>query len=55
MANQALEKEIKERKRAENERKQNKAALRNSEEQFRNAFENAALLIYSTSGCYEVQ
>jgi PAS domain S-box-containing protein len=42
-ANQALEKEIDERKRAENERKQIEVALRNSEEQFRNAFENASI------------
>ncbi|MGB7895464.1 MAG: PAS domain S-box protein [Microcoleus sp.] len=42
-ANQALEKEIKDRKRAENERKQIEVALRNSEEQFRNAFENASI------------
>jgi len=41
--NQALEKEIKDRKRAENERKQIEVALRNSEEQFRNAFENASI------------
>ncbi|HEY9298894.1 MAG TPA: PAS domain S-box protein, partial [Phormidium sp.] len=43
MANQALEKEINERKRAENECKQIEVALRNSEEQFRNAFENASI------------
>jgi len=42
-ANQALEKEIKDRKRAENERQQIEVALRNSEEQFRNAFENASI------------
>ena len=42
-ANQALEKEIEERKRAENERQQIEVALRNSEEQFRNAFENASI------------
>lgn len=42
-ANQALEKEIDERKRAENERQQIEVALRNSEEQFRNAFENASI------------
>ncbi|MEG4391932.1 PAS domain S-box protein [Microcoleus sp. BROC3] len=42
-ANQALEKEIDERQRAENERKQIEVALRNSEEQFRNAFENASI------------
>ena len=42
-ANQALEKEINERKRAENDRKQIEVALRNSEEQFRNAFENASI------------
>lgn len=42
-ANQALEKEIDDRKRAENERKQIEVALRNSEEQFRNAFENASI------------
>ncbi|MEG4856774.1 PAS domain S-box protein [Microcoleus sp. K1-B6] len=43
VANQALEKEINERKRAKNERKQIEVALRNSEEQFRNAFENASI------------
>jgi len=43
VANLALEKEINERKRAENERKQIEVALRNSEEQFRNAFENASI------------
>ncbi|MEG4027331.1 MULTISPECIES: PAS domain S-box protein [unclassified Microcoleus] len=42
-ANQALEQEINERKRAKNERKQIEVALRNSEEQFRNAFENASI------------
>ncbi len=42
-ANQALEKEIEERKRAENERQKIEVALRNSEEQFRNAFENASI------------
>ncbi|AFZ08672.1 multi-sensor hybrid histidine kinase [Oscillatoria nigro-viridis PCC 7112] len=42
-ANQTLEKEINERKRAENELKQIEVALRNSEEQFRNAFENASI------------
>ncbi|MEG4348346.1 PAS domain S-box protein [Microcoleus sp. LAD1_D3] len=42
-ANQALEKEINERKRAKKERKQIEEALRNSEEQFRNAFENASI------------
>jgi len=41
--NQALEKEIDERKRAENECKQIEVALRNSEEQFRKAFENASI------------
>lgn len=41
--NQALENEINERKRAENERQQIEVALRNSEEQFRNAFENASI------------
>src|SRR6476469_1218119 len=42
-ANQALEKEVHERKRAKNERQQIEVALRNSEEQFRNAFENASI------------
>jgi PAS domain S-box-containing protein len=42
-ANQALENEIDDRQRAENERKQIEVALRNSEEQFRNAFENASI------------
>jgi PAS domain S-box-containing protein len=42
--NQALENEIDdERKRAENERQQIEVALRNSEEQFRKAFENASI------------
>jgi len=43
VTNQALENEINDRKRAENERKQIEVALRNSEEQFRNAFENASI------------
>ena len=43
VANQALENEINDRKGAENERKQIEVALRNSEEQFRNAFENASI------------
>ncbi|WP_445250415.1 PAS domain S-box protein, partial [Microcoleus sp. OTE_8_concoct_300] len=43
VANQALEKEIHERKRAENECKQIEVALRNSEEQFRHAFEDASI------------
>ncbi|MEG4116974.1 PAS domain S-box protein [Microcoleus sp. N9_B4] len=42
-ANQALEQEINERKRAENERKQIEVELRNSEEQFRKAFQNASI------------
>ncbi|MEG5056790.1 PAS domain S-box protein [Microcoleus sp. A2-C5] len=43
VANQALENEIDERKRAENERQKIEVALRNSEEQFRKAFENASI------------
>ncbi|MEG4347013.1 PAS domain S-box protein [Microcoleus sp. A003_D6] len=42
-ANQALENEIDERKRTENKREQIEVALRNSEEQFRKAFENASI------------